>query len=75
MLTEVEVEVYNNCKDKLDYCVDDGNQLYTFLSSSSLTSHRVRPGAKIRHRKSNNCTDTIYEATASSPKQRATFCK
>ena len=74
-ITDVEVEVYNNCKTKTEYCVDDGSQLYTFLSSNSLTSHRVRPGARIRLRKSNNCTDTIYQVDASSPKQKATFCK
>jgi hypothetical protein len=59
----------------MEYCVDDGNVLYTSISSNTLTTHSVRPGAKIRYRKGNNCTDTVYTATDASEKQKANLCK
>jgi hypothetical protein len=35
----------------------------------------ARAGAKIRYRKSNNCTDTVFTVTADSEKQKANLCK
>jgi hypothetical protein len=74
-ITSVWLELTNNCPTAVDYCVDDGSTLYTFLSPNASTTHSVRPGAKIRYRKSNNCTDTVFTVTADSEKQKANLCK
>jgi hypothetical protein len=74
-ITSVSLELYNNCPTAMDYCVDDGNTLYTSITTSTTTTHSVRPGAKIRYRKSNNCTDTVYTVTAESEKQKTNLCK
>jgi hypothetical protein len=74
-ITSVWLELYNNCPKATDYCVDDGNVLYTSLSSNTLTTHSARPGARIRYRKGNNCTETVYTVTDASEKQKANLCK
>ena len=74
-ITQVWLDLYNNCGTAVDYCVDDGNALYTQLSSSTTITHSVRPGAKIRYRKGNNCTDTVYTVSDESEKQKANLCK
>ena len=74
-ITQVWLDLYNNCGTAVDYCVDDGNALYTQLSSSTTITHSVRPGGKIRYRKGNNCTDTVYTVTDESEKQKANLCK
>jgi hypothetical protein len=74
-ITQVWLDLYNNCGSAVDYCVDDGNALYTQLSSSTTITHSVRPGAKIRYRKGNNCTDTVFTVSDESEKQKANLCK
>jgi hypothetical protein len=74
-ITSVWLDLYNNCPTAMDYCVDDGNALYTSLSTSTTVTHSVRPGAKIRYRKGNDCTDTVFTVTNESEKQKANLCR
>lgn len=74
-VTSVWLDLYNNCPTAMDYCVDDGNQLYTSLSTGTTITHSVRPGATIRYRKSNNCTDIVFTVSDASEKQKANLCK
>jgi hypothetical protein len=74
-ITSVWLDLYNNCPTARDYCVDDGNTLYTSLSSNATVTHSVRPGAKIRYRTTNNCTETVFTVTAESEKQKANLCR